>query len=386
MLLLLLILWAISFLFSFGVPGFIFVLMKHAAKKPWHIKTDANYKPTVSILVPTLNEADIIRLKLENLIKVRYPRDKMKIIVVDSCSEDDTITIVSEFVKQHPECNIQILTERERKGKSAALNHALKHCDGEVIVVSDADCFWPSDILEKALPFLADTRVGAISGPKILLNSGQSWITKSEDAYLNLMNLIKLGESKEDSTLLFEGGFSAYKKAALTSFDPYSTGSDDCGTVLKLIECGYRALLVTEARFYSAFPITWKGKVTIKVRRVNQIIRILWRYFYLLLKRRIKGSKKLVIRGLLLYIVSPLMFIIFIITTMLLVLIFPYLALLLLLFLIPKLRFYLFEVVQSYLLLLLSMITVFFKKKFIVWNKPEDRMFINEKILMEFRL
>jgi cellulose synthase/poly-beta-1,6-N-acetylglucosamine synthase-like glycosyltransferase len=360
--------------------------MKNAAKKPWRIKKDNNYKPKISILVPTYNEADIICLKLENLIKVKYPKDLMQIIIVDSNSQDQTINIVSSFIKEHPQYNIQLLTENERKGKSAALNFALKKCEGEVVIVSDADCFWSSDILEKALPFLADPSVGAVSGPKILLNPNQSRITRSEGLYLDSMNLMKLGESKIGSTLFFEGGFSAYKKEALASFDPYNTGSDDCGTIIKFIEDGYRTLLIPEARFYSAFPISWKDKLSVKIRRANQLVRILWKYCHFLLRKNITNSKKVVIQGILLYVVGPLMFVLLAATTVILLFNFPYFAFLFLFFLIPKLRVYLLEVIQSYLLLFISMLTAVFNKKFVVWNKPRDRVLLKEKTLHEYKL
>jgi len=383
---LLIILWLVSFAFSFGVAGFIFVTMSRAAKKPWKLKLDSNFKPKISIIVPTYNEAGIIRFKLENLVKVNYPRDLMQIIVVDSNSEDQTVDIVYEFIRQHPESNIQILRQNERLGKSAALNFALKNCEGEVIVVSDADCFWPSDILEKALPFLADPIVGAVSGPKILLNPTQSWVTKSEDAYLNSMNLLKLGESKVASTLLFEGGFSAFKREIVASFDPYNTGSDDCGSIIPIIEKGYRALLLPEAYFYSSFPTTWREKMYMKLRRANQLIRVFSRYFYLLLNGRIKSSKGIIIKDILLYFVSPLMFILLMVTTISLLLIFPYFATLFLVFLIPKVRIYLFEVVQNYLLLLLAIFSVAIGKNFVTWSKPKDRTIIQGTVLHAYKL
>jgi len=384
--LLLIILWGTFFALSFGVAGFIFISMKRVADKPWQIKVDNGYRPKISILVPTYNEADIIRFKLENLIKVNYPKDLTQIIMVDSSSEDQTVSVVNDFIKQHPEWNIKILMEKERKGKSAALNFALKNCEGDVVIVTDVDCFWPSDILEKALPFIADPSVGAVSGPKILLNPNQTWVTRSESAYLSSMNLMKFGESKVGSTLLFEGGFSAYKKEALTSFDPYNTGSDDCGTIIKLVESGYRALLIPEARFYSAFPVNWRGKLSMKLRRANQLVRVLWKYFHLLLKRNIRGSKRVVFQGILLYAVSPLIFVLLLVTTIILLLNFPYFALLFLVFLIPRVRIYLFEVVQNYFLLLFSMLSAVFNKKFVVWDKPEDRAFLREKLLHEYGL
>jgi cellulose synthase/poly-beta-1,6-N-acetylglucosamine synthase-like glycosyltransferase len=383
---LLIFLWLAFFAFSFGIAGFIFVWSRKTAKKPWRLKIDNDYKPKLSVLVPTYNEAGIIRFKLENLVKVNYPKDLMQTIVVDSNSEDQTVNIVYDFIKQHPESNIQVLRQSERLGKSAALNFALKNCEGEVVIVSDADCFWPSDILEKALSFLADSVVGAVSGPKILLNPNQSWVTKSEDAYLNSMNLLKLGESKVASTLLFEGGFSAYKREALTSFDPYNTGSDDCGSIMPIIEKGYRAILIPEAYFYSPFPTSWKEKMRMKLRRANQLVRILYKYFCLFLNGRIKGSKRVVIQVILLYLVSPLMFILLMVTTIFLLLNFPYFAILFSVFLIPKVRVYLFEAVQNYLLLLLAMFSVAFGKNFMVWSKPQDRTIIQESTLRLYRL
>lgn len=374
-------------MFSFGVAGFILIAMKRAAKKSWNVKIDRNYKPKISIIIPTYNEANIIQPKLENLIKVNYPKDLIQVIIVDSCSEDQTVFLAGEFAKLHPEMRIQILTQGQREGKSAALNFALKHCNGDVIIVSDADCFWPSDILEKALPFLADPTVGAISGPKILLNSNQTWITRSEAKYLNSMNLIKLGESKIDSTLFFEGGFSAYKKEALTSFDPYNTGSDDCGTVINIIEKGYRSIIIPEARFYSTFVATWKEKTLVKIRRANQLIRVFGKYLRLLVKGDVKKSQKNVIRGVFLYIICPLMFISLIITFMLLLLQAPILIFLFVLFfLFPRLNVYILELIQSYLFLLLSMAMVVFNKKFIKWEKPKDRCFVSEHLLREYKL
>lgn len=379
----LIILWLILFALSFGVLGFIFISMKKAAMKPWRIKIDESYRPKVSIVVPTYNESAIIHFKLENLSKLTYPEDLMQIIVVDSNSNDQTVSIVNNFVRQHPEFKIQVLTESERKGKSAALNFALKRCEGDVVIVSDADCFWPSDILNKALSFLADPNVGAISGPKVLLNPEQSWVTKTEDAYLNSANLIKLGESKIGSTLLFEGGFSAYKKEVIDAFDPYNTGSDDSGTIIKIVEKNARAMFVPEAKFFSAFPATWKGKMGLKTRRANQLVRVFGRYTTLLLGKRIKNSKRVISQNVLVYLFSPVMFILLLITTIPLLLIFPYFLAIFLVFLIPKVNTYLFEAIQSYFVLFLTIFSIAFGKKTVTWDKPEDRDLVTEDMLRQ---
>ena len=377
------VLWSVFCFFSFGVLGLHFVLMRRAATKSWHLETDQNYLPMISLLVPSYNESEVIRFKLENLCKLEYPRHLTQIIVVDSNSEDRTVDIVNNFVKEHPENNIQILIESKRKGKSAALNMALGHCKGEIVLVSDADCFWPFDILLKAMPFLADPSVGAISGAKVLLNPDQSWVTKAEMAYLNSMNLTKLGESKAGSTIFFEGGFSAYKRQLLESFDPYDTGSDDCGTIISLIEKRFRAIFVPEARFYTTFPVTWKERTSMKMRRANQLIRVLWKYVGLISRKRITSSRRIIVRSIMNYMLAPVMFIALMVTTIFLLWAFPYFALIFLLLLIPKVRFYLIEVVQNYIYLSLSFIQIAIRRKFVVWNKPKDRVLLTEKMLRD---
>jgi len=380
---LLIILWLILFSVSVAIPVLIFVSMKHAAKKPWRIEIDEGYKPKVSILVPTYNEASIIHFKLENLSKLEYPRNLIQIIVVDSNSDDGTVSIVKSFVERHPEINFQVLTESHRKGKSAALNFALQWCEGDVVAVSDADCFWPSDILNKSLPFLADPEVGAISGPKILLNPEQSWITRTEDAYLKSANLMKLGESKIGSTLLFEGGFSVYKKEAIEAFDPYNTGSDDSGSIIRIVEKNSRAILVPEGRFFSPFPATWKGKMSIKTRRANQLVRLFGRYAALLLRKRVGNSKRVISQNVLVYLFSPPMFILLLIASVPLLLSFPYFLAVLVVFLVPKVRAYLFEVIQSYFVLFLTIFSTALGKKNLTWGKPEDRDLVTEDMLRQ---
>ena len=383
---LLIILWLILFFLSFGTVGIIFFSLRKAALRSWQLKTDESYKPKVSILVPTYNEMAVIRFKLENLNKLEYPDELTQIIIADSNSSDHTIDIVSDFIRQHPTVKTQVLVEHERRGKSAALNLALKHCKGDVVIVSDADCFWPPDILHKALPFLANPNVGAISGPKILLNAQQSWVTKNEDAYLRSINLLKLGESKLSSTLLFEGGFSAYKKEVLESFDPYNTGSDDCGTIIRVTEKGMRALLVPEAAFFTTFPVTWKGKMSMKIRRANQLVRVFITYVSLLVQKRVKIAKRVVIQDLFLYLLSPVAFILLLAATMALLLNFPYFAVLFLIFLIPKVGFNLLEIAQNYLVLFIAICFLALDKKFIFWKQPEDRALLTEDMLRQYVL
>jgi biofilm PGA synthesis N-glycosyltransferase PgaC len=381
-----LLIWLIFGVLAFGPPAFIFLFMKYKSKAVWPTKVDGNYLPKVSVVIPTYNEADIISYKLVNTGRLSYPKDLLEIVVVDSNSSDDTAQIVKDFSEQNRNLDIKLFVEQERRGKSHALNYALAHCSGEVIVVSDADCFWPAGILTKALPYLADSTVGAIGGPKILFNAKQTWITRMEEGYLKSANILRLGESKTASTLFFEGGFSAFKREALERFDPYETGSDDCGTLVSVIEKNYRSMLVTDAKFYSSFPATFRGKISIKLRRTIQLVRVFSKYLDLLLKGKANAARKTVVPNTLLYLFSPVAFVVFLVLTSFLLISFPFLLVFFALLVVPQVRFYFYEIFENNLLLFTSLLAVLFGKKFSIWAKPEDRLWLTKENLSFYGL
>lgn len=378
--------WLLFGVIALGPPAFIYLYMKRSSKKRWPTKVDGKYKPKISIIVPTYNESSIINFKLANLSRLSYPGNLLETIFVDSNSSDNTAEIIQKFCRENPQTTVKVLVEDERKGKSHALNYALDHCSGEVIIVSDADCFWPSDILEKAMPFLADETVGVVGGPKILLNSSQTWVTRMERGYLESANFLRLGESKAGSTVFFEGGFCAFKKKVVDRFDPYGTGSDDCGTVIRVIEQDYRAMLVPEARFYSTFPMSLRNKLSLKLRRINQLVRVFAKYLDLLFKGKIKSTKVIVVPNILLYLFSPVAFVFFFALTVVLLFNFPYISLVLLFLLIPKVRFYVYQIVENNFLLFAGIFGVISGKSFSVWSQPEDRAFLTYEALSRLNL
>jgi cellulose synthase/poly-beta-1,6-N-acetylglucosamine synthase-like glycosyltransferase len=352
-------------------------------KKGWEIKKDKGYMPTVSIIVPTYNEVSVIGYKLRNLSKLVYPKNLMQFVFVDSHSTDETVDIIRDFAEENTSLNIKIIVENERKGKTHALNVALKDCSGDVIVISDADCFWPPEILNDSLCYLADPSIGAISGPKVILNKEDSWVTQNESKYLESMNSIKLGESKTYSTILFEGGFAAFSKTALEAFDPYNTGSDDCGTVIKVLERNKRAIMISEAKFYTFFPKSWKGRTEIKVRRAVQLVRVLREYLALLSRGKIKTAKNIVLRYALLYFLAPTMFLCFIATTISLMLTVPLSILFLSILLVPNVNAYIIEAMSGFLVMSVASLLAIFKKKSLLWKNPEDRKLVEEQPLMK---
>ena len=319
-------------------------------------------------------------------MRTEYPINKIEFIFVDSLSSDSTLKIINEITSYYSDRNVKILIDTEKRGKSNALNLALKQCDCEIVVISDADCFLSFKSLIAAVSYFHDKRIGAVTGPKRLLNTESSWVTKSEDKYLNSMNLMKLGDSKIGSTIFFEGGFSAFRRDIIDSFDPYDTGSDDCGTVISVLEKNYRAIMLPEAEFFTTFPNAFKQKINVKIRRSSQLLSILQIYLFNILHNKIQKSRFIILKNIMLYLFGPFIFMIFAISTIFLLFKIPLLSFLFLFLLIPKAREYSFELIFGYLIFFFSFFTLILGQKFLLWEKPEDRKFFTKKDLIEKNL
>jgi cellulose synthase/poly-beta-1,6-N-acetylglucosamine synthase-like glycosyltransferase len=362
---------ALSFFIATYIAYFLYV--RRYANKPWRIKFDHNFEPEISILIPVHNEENTIVSKLENIKDVSYPKEKIEIIVANDASNDNTLGRVMSFIQQNPELNIKIVNQNIRVGKSRTLNKALSACTKPIIIVSDADTLWPSDMLQNGIRYLSDPKIGAVTGWGINKNLEESWVVKAESAYLSIINLIRLGESKIHSTIRFEGGFCAYKRSAFTNFD-HETGSDDSGTALEIVQRGYRAILAPEAFFYTSFPTKFTGKFKVKLRRANQLIGLWAKCLKLLLRGCLLLPKRIAVAEITLFIFNPLIFLALIITGVLAIFnLFLPVGLIILFIIILSLLFarqIFLEVVIDQFILLFALVSFLFKRRYISWEKP----------------
>jgi len=365
----------LAFLFIFmGNYLAYFLYIRKEAQKPWKLKINEIFEPKISILIPVHNESKNIQSKLENIKNVSYPKEKMEVIIADDASEDDTIMKVKDFMQRNRGLQIKIVKQNPRAGKSAALNKALLEAAGDIVIVSDADTLWPQDILRKTLCYMSDSKIGAITGRGINRNLEESWVTKSEDVYLKFANMLRLGESKIHSTIRFEGGFCAYKKDTFESFD-CETGADDSGTALKIVQNGYRTILVPEATFYTSFPSSLAEKFKIKVRRANQLMGLWAKCLKLLLKRRLLLPKSIAIPEIILFLFNPIIFLALIATGIAVILSSPLslislsIPLLILCLLIFARRIFI-EVIVDNFILLCALITFIFGRRYVSWERP----------------
>jgi cellulose synthase/poly-beta-1,6-N-acetylglucosamine synthase-like glycosyltransferase len=126
---------------------------------------DANYYPTVSILIAARNEGGNIARCLEAIIKQDYPAEKMDIWVGNDQSEDSTDAIIKSFQLRYP--NIQSLfieTQwKHLRGKANVLAQLAHKAQGEYYFITDADVTVEPTWIKSMLPYFKAS-VGVITG------------------------------------------------------------------------------------------------------------------------------------------------------------------------------------------------------------------------------
>jgi len=268
--------WLILGLIHFGAPlTYYYYLSRKLSEKPWDIEINKNklHLPEITVVVPTYNEETLIEKRLDNIYEQDYPKDKLKIIVIDSASNDQTVELARRWAERHKDIKLKIVEEPVRRGKPRALNKILPIIDTDILVVTDADSLWFKDSLKKAVNFLANPDIGVVSGIKTPMTPrGDSPTKEIEETYRTFYNKIRVYESKIHSTPIIAGELFAVKKDILTNVGGFDLINDDSYTAMKIVSKGYRAIVSDDVKIIELAPVTMKSYRKWKITRAQHLI------------------------------------------------------------------------------------------------------------------
>ena len=177
--------------FMLGYQLLLFLLgfqySRKSAKEKVEIRQAKLQLPNISIIVPAHNEALVIGETLEAILASDFPEGQLEVIVVNDGSTDNTAAIVSSLARTDSRIKlINIPWEMGGRGKSAALNVALRQARFEVIGVFDADNQpEPQSVRSLAEQLVGNPRLGAVIGKFRAAN-------KSENLLLRFLNIESL--------------------------------------------------------------------------------------------------------------------------------------------------------------------------------------------------
>ncbi|WP_291767676.1 glycosyltransferase [Caldivirga sp. UBA161] len=251
-----------------AVPLLYYIIILAYVRRPWPINpinVSNEELPTVSIIIPTYNEENMIVGKLDNILEQNYPLSKIQLIISDS-SNDNTQAKIEEWLSRHRGVDLNYI-KSPRMGKGHALNKALELASGNIIVTTDADSLWAKDSLINAVKWLINEQVGLVSCIKAPRGGGLT-----EDAYRRLYNNLRIGESKVHSSVVFHGELLAVKGNLLKSIGGFPTdiGADDSYTGVKVASMGLRAIIPGDVTCIEYVPSNGYGRW--RVRRAQHLL------------------------------------------------------------------------------------------------------------------
>lgn len=129
-----------------------------------------------SVLIAARNEEKNIGNLLKSLYNQTFSKELFEVIIIDDHSEDETISIVENFLKEHKDINLKFF-KAEKEGKKHAISQALHLAENELILVTDADCFLKETWIESIVNFYKEENCKMILAP-VLLSPAETFFEK----------------------------------------------------------------------------------------------------------------------------------------------------------------------------------------------------------------
>lgn len=159
--------------------------------RPRADEIEADYLPSVSLVVAAKNEYAVIGNLVKTLCSLNYPLDRYEVWVVDDNSTDQTPNLLGKLQQKYQKLNVLQREAGASGGKSGALNQVLPLTQGEILAVFDADAQVSPDLLQRVLPLFAKPTVGAVQVRKVIANARVNFWTRGQMAEMALDSYIQ---------------------------------------------------------------------------------------------------------------------------------------------------------------------------------------------------
>lgn len=228
--------WSSAGVLAYTYAGYPLAMSALARLRPRPVRRDERMEPTVTVVMAARDEEARVGAKLDNLLALEYPADKLDVVVVSDGSSDGT----DEVVRGYAEDRVRLVRVEGAGDKAQALNAGVAAARGELVLFCDVRQQVNSDALRAMAPLFGDPEVGAVSGELVMESS------RGPGVYWAYEKLIRAAEARFDSTVGATGALYAIRREL---FSPLPEGCllDDMYTPLQIVMQGYRVLLESGA-------------------------------------------------------------------------------------------------------------------------------------------
>ena len=256
-------------------------------------------EPTITIQLPIYNERYVATRLVDAVCQQDYPKDKMRIMVLDD-SDDDTVGTMSNTVKKYQNLgfDIQHIRRGTRNGyKAGALKHAMKSTTSEFVAIFDADFIPPAWYLKKAIPHFTKSNIGLVQCRWGHINENYSALTQAQALNLDFHFLIEQ-KAKSNSNLFmnFNGTAGIWRKECIDDAGGWHTATlvEDLDLSYRAQMKGWKCLFLPDIVVDAELPVQMNGAKRQQFRWAKGSIQCAVKLLGdILLKRKIAFDAKL---------------------------------------------------------------------------------------------
>jgi cellulose synthase/poly-beta-1,6-N-acetylglucosamine synthase-like glycosyltransferase len=218
----------------------VYLFLKHRKNAPKPLREFEDL-PRVTVQLPIYNEYYVVERLLKSVSELDYPRELLQIQVLDD-SDDDTRLLAEEKVAELREqgFNVQLVHRKIRTGfKAGALEAGLQTCEGEFVLILDADFVPGRDILKKTVHFFTDPNIGMIQTRWGHINRTYSLLTRVQAMFLDGHLLLEqTARSRSGRFFNFNGTAGIWRRSCIET-----AGGWQHDTLTEDLDLSYRAQL-----------------------------------------------------------------------------------------------------------------------------------------------
>ena len=229
--------WFFLFIMAYSYLGYGFLLLVLATIKkmfcPVQKNTEEVYEPELTLFIAAYNEKRFVHSKMQNIMALQYPKDKLRILWVTDGSDDGTPDELSQYN------NITVLHKNERRGKIGAINRGMRYVTTPIVVFSDCNTMLSPDALKEIVSFFKNPSVGCVAGEKRIIHKNKDVaVNIGEGFYWIYESMLKSLESKVYSVIGAAGELFAIRTGLFDQTEP-DTLLDDFMISMRIAQKGY---------------------------------------------------------------------------------------------------------------------------------------------------
>lgn len=234
--------------------------------------------PSITFLIPAYNGGKCIKKCIDALFKLEYPKKKLKVIVIDDGSTDNTADVVRKYK------NVKLIRQKHA-GKGAALNNGLKHVKTELIGCMDVDSFPATDYLIELVGNLEDKNI-AIGTPAMKIYKTNTLIRKIQWIEYIFMIFLRKAFSIFNCEFVVPGPGGIYKASILKNLGGWDENNltEDTEIAFRFQDNRYKIKNSINAFVYTNGPKNFKELWKQRIRWYRGYLQNVRKYAHMIAK------------------------------------------------------------------------------------------------------